>query len=140
MKTMKLFSVISLVLFAFAATAAKPESLNGKSHLPNGTTVKHKVVVHTNPSLSLPTTNDFWIVLSDGNGRRIGAAKYDAGVAAYYFSEPGPVTGVRIARVIIVPRGGALSPFFCDPDVKFGTFRNGVTYQFNMYPKTSCPD
>jgi hypothetical protein len=140
MKTLKTIAILSFILIVFAAEAINPVQSNSANPQPITGNIKYKVVIHVNPSLSVPTSTTFWVVLSDGNGRRIGIQEYVMGVNTYYFSEPGPATGARVARVIIEPHGGAVTPFYCNPDVKYGTFRNGVTYQFNMYPKTSSPD
>ncbi len=139
MKTTKILSVLSLVLIAFAASAINPK-LSSNNPQPLTGNIKYKVVIHANASVSIPTANNFWVVLSDGNGRRIGSTHFEFGIDTYYFSEAGPVSGSRIARVVIESHGGAVSPFYCNPDAKWGTFRNGATYQFNMYPRTSVPD
>jgi hypothetical protein len=139
MKTVKILSVLSLVLIFATANAIIPGDLDSKAPKPLAGNIKYKVVVHATPDLTMPGSGNYLVVMSDGNGRRIGTQYFIPGVLTYFFSERGPVNGTRVVRIIIETHGGVV-PFYCNPDVKYGTFRDGVTYQFNMYPKTSVPD
>jgi hypothetical protein len=141
MKTMKILSVISLVLIGLGAAAIKPNQ-PGQSGIsqPPGGNIKHQVVLHVSATVSMPAAH-FYVVITDGNGRQIARPQLVVpGVVKYYFSEMGPVNGTRIVRLIEKPSGDSFIPYSCEPDAKTGLFRNGVTYIFNLYPSLAQPD
>jgi len=141
MKTLRITLAIVLLLFVAGTYAMNPTTAGPTGHNePLFGNIKYQVNLHVNPSIGI-TCDKFFIVLTDENNRIIDKPQHvEWGVTAYYFSETGPVMGTRIARLYESPVGGPVVPFSCDPDVKTGTFHNGVVYIFNLYPKTAPID
>ena len=140
MKTLKLLSVISFALMVFAASAIKPAEVSSmNTATPTPGNIKYQVTIHVPADLSLPNVH-FFVVMTDGNGRRIAAPQQAVtGINTYYFSELGPVTGTRIARLVEAHISDSYMPFTCNPDVKTGIFKNGYMYDFNLWPSSSLP-
>jgi len=80
----------------------------------------------------------YQIVLVDGTGRMIAPPKgFIPGTATYTFSESGPVSGERIALMILNTQ---TKHYICPnelktaPDVIKGDFNPGKEYNFNLFP------
>ncbi len=137
---MKFLAIISFALIALGAIATNPSKGNStKAGQITGGNIKYTVTIHVNPELIIPKLH-FYLVITDENNRRIAdAQQVEFGKWTYQFSETGPVSGTRIARLIQTTADDAYMPYSCGPDVKWGTFRNGITYMFNLYPTREIP-
>ena len=80
------------------------------------------------------------VEITDGTSGRVidQPMPYQQGINTYYFSEAGPVNGVRIARLINLSTDQAGD--VCFPvsvsDTKSGTFYDGVNYIFDVFGST----
>ena len=138
---MKLLTAISFVLIVLGATAANPTlgTTNNQGQITPGN-IKNTVTIQVNQEANLPKLH-FILFITDENNRHIGGAQLvEPGTWKYQFSEQGPVTGIRIAHLVQSTSDDTLMPFSCNPDVKSGTFRNGVVYNFNLYPTRALPE
>ena len=141
MKTMTKITALSIALiFSFSTTmfAGNQDTQNKKSNNPG---IRYQVNVHTNTDQQFCQT--FVVEIIDQNNHVIAPVQsYLAEVEGYNFYEAGPVTGVRIARLANFNTG---TLFICDqvvfaaPDVKWGIFKTGQTYTFNLYPSINPP-
>jgi hypothetical protein len=143
MKTTKLISALTLGIILTGTVIA----FAGNPHLnrvyPQGAhSIVYEVLIHQ-PDNGL-AHNSYLVQLIDQAGRSVSPAqKYVAGVSQYNFYEEGPVTGVRIARMVLVGNNDSSAGFSgltCKKDVKAGTFKNGSVYIFNLYPQSISPD
>ncbi len=138
---MKLFAIISFALIVLGANASNP-SLN-TSKTPDQTipgNIRYSVTIHVTPGVIIPKMH-FYVVLTDQNNRRVAdAQQVEFGKWTYQFTEMGPVSGIRVAHLIETTADDAFMPYSCSPDIKSGTFRNGVTYMFNLYPTREIPE
>jgi hypothetical protein len=120
---------------AFRKATDKQESA---THL-KGQYVIYKVNVHISSDSGLCTI--YMIEITDLNGHVVVPAKeFIPGVRAYEFHEPGPVTGIRVARLSTTLKVKHVSCFYyitTAPDVMAmeKTFRTGETYSFDLYPQ-----
>lgn len=110
------------------------------NNFPGIGSVKVAVNYQVNIHLGLETQlcNTYLVEVVDGNGVPVAPAKpFVSGVSRYVFSERGPVTGTRVAVLIKAPYDynvctqGLVTP----PDVITGSFLNGRTYIFDLYPE-----
>ena len=77
--------------------------------------------------------SQYEVVMTDANGLQIGESQtYHPGISNYYFTEPGPVHGTRVARMVQMPLGP--KSFNIRPCVKTGIFNGGATYIFVIVP------
>ncbi len=139
MKTTKILSVISFVLIVLGASAINPDHVSQVANPSSTGNIKYTVTLHVNAPV-FPSYANFYIVLKDGSGQYISRPQKVGSATVFYFSEIGPVRGSRVASLIEVPQEGAYIPFYCNPDIKTGLFRNGVTYMFNLYPSFQQPN
>ena len=94
--------------------------------------ITYKVAVHVD-NHTFPYVRNFFVVLSDENGRAVAPPQQlREGVSEYSFSESGPVKGTRIARLAFGDRPHS-DLFLCKPDGRTGIFRGGETYTFDLY-------
>jgi hypothetical protein len=137
MKTTKIFSVLSLVLIFAAVTSTFAAAIDNKNNPVNANQV---IRYHVNIAMTSESQLcNMWLVeILDGNGRLVAPAKpYSSNVTRYDFFERGPVTGTRIAVLVINQYG---DHYICDrelfvkPDALSGTFLNGQTYRFDLFP------
>jgi hypothetical protein len=145
MKATKFLAAAALALIVISAAASNPSTTAaGKVNSPDPNTppdgnIKYEVLIHAPSNLSLPDIH-FFVVLTDGNGRRIAYQQFVPGINTYQFSEAGPVNGTRIVKLVESNINVTYLPFSCNPDVKTGIFRNGVIYKFNLYPTMAMPE
>ncbi|MCX6245040.1 MAG: hypothetical protein NTU98_10085 [Bacteroidetes bacterium] len=129
-----LIAVIAL-LFSFEISASAAS--NNSSTTPQ---INYVVNIHANQLHSGASTLDLFVVLTDENGRLVAPVQVvRPGLSTYTFNEIGPFKGTRIARMIYDPISPSSLPFYCAPDSKTGSFQNGGTYLFNLYPTTNPP-
>lgn len=142
MKTTKFFSVLSLALIFSAVTSVSAGTIGTKADqiavLP---TVNHHVNVIVSDDRA--TCNTYQVEILDGRGRLVAPPQtYRPGVSKYDFYERGPVTGVRIAVLVLAP---SHSHFICDrelfttPVILSGKFLPGQTYRYDLFPQTQAP-
>jgi hypothetical protein len=90
--------------------------------------------------------NLYQVEILDGNGYQVAPAKILVnGNGRYDFFEKGPVRGIRIARLVIVPIDNVSSTvleqapcafeYITMPAVSRGPFANGQTYVFELFPQ-----
>lgn len=141
MKTTKFFSVLSLALIFSTAVLASSVNMNI-----NDDRISAKPVVHHRVNVIVSsertTCNVYLVEILDGQGRLVAPAKtYVPGVTKYDFTERGPVTGVRIAVLVLAP---TLSHFACEtelfttPVIIKGDFLTGQTYRYDLFPRTQA--
>lgn len=138
MKTLKLFSVISLALILFGVNSVYSRQINNRYAMSPSAIIRYQVIVHLH--LDFTPCSIYLVQMVDAQGNYVAPPQvFVPGKANYSFYERGPVTGVRIARLVLAPNMGhfACPPgLFCNPDVKTGKFLIGESYQFNLYPAT----
>ncbi len=137
MKTTKIFFALGLALILFTFNS---NNVNAGNTKPTGT-IQYQVIVHVDPNFFFPY--QMTIFITDGNGHAIFSHPqvYVRGTTVYYFAEPGPQTGKRIARITLYPLIGDITLNVL-PDVKTGPFEVGKIYTFNLYmnaPKPTYP-
>ena len=100
--------------------------------------IRHHVNVIASGNIKL--CNTYLVEIQDGHGRRVAPAKtYKPGVSGYDFYERGPAKGVRVAVLILAP---ANSHFTCETELfttparLYGSFLNGHTYRYDLFPQT----
>jgi hypothetical protein len=137
MKTTKIYTVLSLVMF-FAAVSTSFASAIGK--ITGEGVVNRGIhhVVNVNLSVDKPLCNTYLIEIRDGHGQLIAPAqRYTPGIGKYEFFERGPATGVRVASLVRSEYG---DHFICEyelftrPAVVAGQFLTGQTYRFDLFP------
>lgn len=143
MKTLIILSIISLVLIVIGIDMAFANSIGNKNAKVLSLKVKYQVDVHYSapPAADLADDNSGYIicggivVITDEKGRPVAPAQaLLPGVTSYYFSEAGPVSGSRIARLIKDPH------LFCPrpapsniiEDMIMGQFSPGPVYRFKV--------
>jgi hypothetical protein len=143
MKTTKIISALSLILF-FALVNAGFSAKPGEGTLSNAAepTIRYQVMVHF--SLENALCNLYEIQVLNEHGQLVAPAQFFLpGTDMYNFYEPGPVNGLRIARLVMVSRDGqhyiCPNELYTRPDFKFGYFDNGRSYLFNLYPTIQPP-
>ena len=137
MKTIKYFSVLSLVLI-FAGVSAvyatiKPTSNSGKLIKK---TISYEVRVHLDDGAAL--CNKYLVQVTDENGNLVAPAKlFIPGTSRYVFIETvsSPVK-TRIASMVLWNGDleGCEINLITEKDIKTGQFLPGHTYSFNLYP------
>jgi len=134
MKTLKLFTVISLALIVLGINAVYAKSNSTQSNPPPTGYIKYQVNIHVNSNINWPLTR-IYVVMTDENGREVAPPElFTPGTWVYVFNEAGPVTGIREARMVLPTEGGQIFHKYPSPDIKKGTFLDGNVYQFNLYP------
>ena len=82
------------------------------------------------------------VLITDEHGYLIGELQsYRPYLITYHFYELGPVTGTRVAHLMIDPVSDILCPFTPQPVAQTGSFNNGGTYIFSMFygPRIPSP-
>jgi len=134
MKTLKLFTVLSLALIFVGISSLKT---NGTNPIPVSQVIRYQVTIHA-PTTDRPTCNLYLVEMVDQNGNTIAPPQVlNPSKNVYTFYELGTVKGVRIARIIIdkdVMHYSCPVEFMCAPDKQTGIFLAGETYPFNLYP------
>jgi hypothetical protein len=134
MKTLKITTVISLVMFLFGITAINARPVYSNNDIQPVLTIRYQVHIHGMNDLSRPMPK-IYVVITDERGHQVAPAQvFIMGISVYNFNEAGPVTGTRQARLIVPLEGGDNFPIYLTPDTKRGTFKNGNIYQYNLYP------
>lgn len=141
MKTANFFSVLSIVLIFAAATSAFAGNIDQKKEGPSGSLIRYHVNVIL--SAETPLCNTWMVKIVDGQGRQVAPVKpYVSGVTQYEFFERGPVTGMRIALLVKYQFGDhfvCANELYTAPAVLTGSFLNGQTYRFDLFPTTQMP-
>ncbi|MFZ4520553.1 MAG: hypothetical protein ACOYNC_02540 [Bacteroidales bacterium] len=138
MKTAKFFSVLSLALIFSAATSVSAANIETKA---DQTSVNPVVNHHVNVNLTIekPLCNVYLVEILDGQGRLVAPAKpYTPGISKYDFYERGPVTGVRIAVLVLAPSHSHFqceTELFTKPVILSGKFLPGLTYRYDLFPQ-----
>lgn len=143
MKTLKLSSLcLSIMLLSGVYTVYAGQPVNRNNSNPFPPVIRHQVNVY--PVRELTSYQTYIVQVVDENGTLVAPSQtYIPGLNAYTFYERGPRTGTRIARLAMIPQSKGLSciPYiYCAPDIKSGTFLNGRTYTYNLYPKMRLPE
>jgi hypothetical protein len=143
MKTTKHYLLFSIAMIISAMNVVWASNPGGKiTPVAIGQAIRYQVSVALPAETSL--CNVYQVEIIDGRGYQVAPAKiFTPGVSLYDFYERGPVTGVRIARLVIAPFGKDGDHYICDreyfttPSVMQGTFENGKTYKFELFPQVS---
>jgi hypothetical protein len=135
MKTIaKILIAVIVLLFSFETYASDRSS---SSTTPQ---INYVVTIHANQIHSGASNLALFVLLTDEKGGLVAPVQaVRPGLSTYTFNENGPVKGTRIARMIYDPISPSSLPFYCAPDSKTGSFQNGGTYLFNLYPTTNPP-
>jgi hypothetical protein len=137
MKTTKILAALSLALMIFGMnTGFCAKTDNGNALTSAGGDIRYQVRIHIPADAAI--CNTYLVQLLDKNGRPVAPAQtYMQGTNQYDFYETGPVTGIRIARIVLDPHVDHIAcptELFCDPAVRIGTFLGGKSYPFDLYP------
>jgi hypothetical protein len=138
MKTVKIFSVLSLALLFSVITAISGNPGNKGDRIVISQVIKHHV------NITLPDDhkicNFYQVEILNEKGQLVAPAKpFVQGVSEYDFYERGPATGKRIALLVLSP---VYSHFSCDrelftaPAVAEGPFMAGSTYRYDLFPQS----
>lgn len=142
MKATKITAALSLVLILLGTSLLNAGTPGGKNRVISGVNlVRYQVTVHMPADIRLC---NLWIVeVTDGTGNLVTPAQgLSEGSATYTFFEKGPVTGVRVARLV---QNNSTKHFNCEPefsvypDFKTGTFANGTMVTFDLWPNSEQP-
>ncbi len=138
MKTLKITAAISLFFFLIGMTSVFSTPAGKLTSSFSNAGIRYQVNVQFNHDMHL--CNFYQVVVVNESGKLIAPPQtFRQGTTAYYFVEAGPVSGTRIAMLIINPD---IMHFICpnelftSPDMKRGEFLTGRTYDFNLYPQT----
>lgn len=132
MKTLKIFAILSLALIFNGVNAvySKTNNINEKGAIPG--VIKYQVNIHA-PNYPVLSFEQVYVVMTDENGNPVARPQvFTNGTWVYTFNEAGPVKGGRIARLVL--SGGRTFNEYPYPDIQKGTFLNGESYSFNLYP------
>jgi hypothetical protein len=137
MKKIKFFTVLSLALIIFSGfgtASAQRISRNDIQAVKKTSLIEY--VVRVESSNYLVQTGHYLVLMTDETGREIGPSQMlRTGVSDYYYYEPGPVTGTRIARLIKLPLGPHSNDI--PPCIRTGTFLGDTGYLFIIRPITT---
>jgi hypothetical protein len=128
-------AAIAILMFSFQANAGK----EANSVTNTASLINYKVIIHIDPQ-SVSALHNAYVVVTDENGCFVGPAQLLArGKTEYTFCEPGPVSGVRIAKLIkgYRPQPDAVR---CADDRIKGEFNNGFVYLLNLYIALPVPE
>ncbi len=137
MKTMtKILTATAVLLLA---TQVNAFSIN-RENLSTGNHIRYAVNINTDQINPFAGKLSLFVMVTDEHGKQVAPVQaFRPGISVYYFNEPGPVIGTRVASMICNPIGPASLPFYCAPDSRTGKFVNGGTYIFNLTPTTKPP-
>ncbi len=137
MKAIKFIPVFSLFLL-MGGSVASASPVSGQGAYKPVVAVRYLVNIHFSNDVSL--CNLYLVEIVDENGRLITAPQaFRQGISAYYFSERGPVSGTRTAKLVL---NSEVSSLICPVELHTspfsitGEFLVGHTYEFNLYPST----
>lgn len=142
MKTTKITAALLLVLILLGINLVNAGNVGSKNRVINGVSVvRYQVNVHLPVEMKLC---NLWVIqIADGNGNLVTPAQgYSTSNNSYMFYEKGPVTGTRVARLVI---SNSTLHFNCNPefdvypDSRTGTFTIGQTVIFDLYPGNTTP-
>jgi hypothetical protein len=142
MKTTKITAIVSLVLILFGTNLLNAGNTIGKPRMIIGMNlVRYQVNVHLPFDVRLC---NLWVIeVTDAKGNLVAPAQgYSELTDTYIFYEKGPVTGTRVARLVL---STTTMHYNCDPefnvypDFKTGTFAVGQTVTFDLYPSNIQP-
>ena len=141
MKTSATFSALILTMFLLSVNSGFAANDNNRNEqLTNATAVQvmHKVIVHLDAEV--PFCNTYQIEIVDAAGNFVAPPViYHRGITTYkFFEQTHQAKALRIARLTLVPNGpNAIGPniLLTTPDVKIIEFRDGETYQFDLFPR-----
>ncbi len=134
-----IFASLSMILFTTTVVfSAKPSS----AFLPNPSNetgvIKYQVQVIITPQLASPNCH-MLVVVTDEMNRSVGSPQiFVPGASVYYFTESGPVTGTRTAR-LQPARGISAFAFYAEPDERSGNFNNNLVYSFTLNATHNLP-
>jgi len=139
MKTLKPSIIISLVLIIAGINLLFAMPTNTRILIgPLFRGVSYNVTVHYQGEF--PLCNSYLVQIVDAQGYSVAPDQiFQPGMNTYVFHERGPVSGVRIARLVESPAQGNITCTYdlvTPPDVKSGKFLVGATYFFNLFPTT----
>ncbi|MCX6252822.1 MAG: hypothetical protein NTX61_18970 [Bacteroidetes bacterium] len=139
MKTIKLFSILSLALIFVGIGSLKTHGIN---NIPGNKLIRYQVTVHFQFS-GLKSCNAYLVEIVDQKGGIVAPPQvFDPSRNVYMFYEAGDFKGVRTARVVLdknVTQYICPANLMCQPDKQFGIFHGGETYLFNLYPTYTRP-
>jgi hypothetical protein len=136
MKKSSLFSISLMLLLVVVFSGFSPKNNNTPGPISLNGYVRYQVNIQLSPEISLCHTYLVQI-MNENQELALPAKVYTPGVSTYTFYEKGPFSGVRAA---ILTQAG-YSTFICTqqlyttPDVKYGVFMKGNTYNFLLQPK-----
>jgi hypothetical protein len=136
MKTVKFFSVLSLVLiFAGVNAVFSGNRLTSNTQKSNKAPIRYEVNIHLPLYINLCST--YLVVMTDEAGRHVAHAQvFDPAIKKYVFVELASVPGkVRIASLVLSDEGTSCPiTLITKPDVKTTRYLPGYTYSFDLYP------
>lgn len=118
--------LIALLFLAFSSDAANPnDNVSGYIHYRVSITTSVPFGQSICPSV---------VAITDGNGNLVGGyIPFRPYINSYDFYEAGPVTGTRVAHVMVVPFGIDNVCIMAPPPLaRYATYSNGQTYTFRM--------
>ena len=141
MKTLATFSALILTITLLSLNsgfAANNNDRNDQQTTATAVQVMHKVVIHL--SAEVPFCNTYQVEIVDAAGNLVAPPViYHRGITTYkFFEQTHQTKALRIARLTLVPNGpNAIGPniLLTTPDVNIIEFRDGETYQFDLFPR-----
>ncbi len=137
---MKKSHILSLSIAMIILTFTSGFSANNVTNTTNAALISQfgDISYRVNINLGeLNLCNTYLVELMDANGRLVAPAQeYKNGVNSYTFHERGPVTGVRVAALVMANWDHFIcrQELYTSPAIYYGLFLNGKTYFFNLYP------
>jgi hypothetical protein len=136
MKTIVKILIAVIALFFISETHAADRS----GYASTTPQISYVVNINATQLHSGFTTLALFVLITDESGRLVAPVQVvRPGLSIYSFNEIGPVKGTRVAHMIYEPINPSSLPFYCAPDSKTGSFQNGGSYLFNLYPTTNPP-
>ena len=139
MKTLATFSALILTMFLLSLNSGFAANNNDRNdQQTTAVQVMHKVVVHL--GAEVPFCNTYQVEIVDAAGNFVAPPViYHRGITTYkFFEQTRQTKALRIARLTMVPNGPhAIGPniLITTPDAKIIDFREGETYQFDLFPR-----
>ena len=143
MKTIKLFSVLSLAIILTGINAAySSNSLSDNPKGPHTASVSYDVYIHLVTDNNI--CNVYLVQVTDEKGRLVAPFQiYVPGVTKYNFHEQGLMRGkLRIASLVRATYPNhfvCVNDLYSSPATKEGPFLMGHTYSFDLYPVLMIP-
>ena len=138
MKTLKIISVLTLLLIIAGGSSAKSKNTpfdNNKQV--NRAIIRYEVYINIEKIENF--CSSYLVQISDENGNPVASPQvYIPGVNKYVFTETSPVKAkLRVASFEILQNSGVMGcpiNIISKPDIKTGPFHPFETYYFNLYP------